>query len=109
MEKKTELFASAITQAENNTINALKKAGVYVGVELREHKQEYGPPLYHDILFYTLRPEGSMTTNRRVLRAKLGSRTSRRANTKTNKAFGKNRQLRPRVRISKFLQEAKNA
>lgn len=49
-----------------------------------------------------------MTINRRVLRAKLGSRTSRRANTKSNRAFGKNRQLRPRVRISKFIQEMKN-
>lgn len=44
------------------------------------------------------------TINRRVLRAKLGSRTSRRANTKTTRNAGKNRQERPRVKIAKLIQ-----
>lgn len=49
-----------------------------------------------------------MMINRRVLRAKLGSRTSRRANTKTLKFFGKKRQDRPRTRIAKMIQEMRN-
>lgn len=58
MEKKIPLYASAITPAEQDTLRALKKAGVFVGVELREHTQEYGPSPFYDVLYFTLDPKG---------------------------------------------------